>query len=268
MRRFLAISLGILLSVVVYAFPARKELPFQAGEKVHLSVMFKWGAVNSEVAWADLSLQETVCQQQPAYCLTINARTAPFFDVFYRIREGFQSWFSLTEQRPLQCTRDTHEGNYYAWNRYTYDWTNGVIHADVNFNGRGDEHYEIPLQGEVYDLPTLIYHFRTVDPSALKPGDRFPLRFAIDDDVFDITLTFVGRETKKIRKMGKVKTLRFACSVVNGALFDGNKPVDIWFSDDGACLPVAFMAPLRVGAVQGWLKSYEGLKYPFEALIP
>ena len=32
-------------------------------------------------------------------------------------------------------------------------------------------------------------------------------------------------------------------------------------------LPVGFMAPLRVGAVRGWLKDYDNLKYPFSSLL-
>lgn len=267
MRRSLLISLTLGLSVFVHAFPVGKDLPFRDGERIQYGIQFKWGAVNTEVARADVSLSETVCRGVPAYLLEMSARTAPFFDVFYRVRENFKSWFSVDGQRPLQCSRDTQEGSYTAWNRYDYDWEKKVIHADVNFNGRGDEHYEIPLDREVYDLPTLLYRFRTVDVSALKPGQRFPMRFAIDEAVTELTLTYVGREVKPIRNFGKMKTLHFSCTVVGGAIFEGSKPVDIWLSDDRNLLPVAFMAPLRVGAMWGWLKRCEGLKYEQDARI-
>ena len=269
MRRNLVVILLFCLlgSVLVNAFPVKPETPFKGGEKIRFGIMFKWGAVNTELAYADMTLTDTQVDGEPCYHLKLSARTSPFYDTFYHVRENFESWFSKDDQRPVKCTRDTEEGNYTAWNRYTYDWVQKVIHADVNFNGRGDEHYEIPLSKDVYDLPTLVYHFRTIDASGLKGGERFPFRFAIDDAVFDITLTFVGRETKKVRKIGMVKTLHFNCSVVGGALFEGDKPVEIWLADDGTCMPVAFMAPLRVGAMQGWLKNYQGLKYNFDALV-
>lgn len=267
MRRFLLIWSCLLFCVLMHAFPTRKDLPFQDGEQARYSIKFKWGAVNTELAWADMALAETKEAGEPCYRLKLSARTVPFYDAFYYIRENFESWFSIEEQRPIKCTRDTWEGKYTAWNRYTYDWDNQVIHADVNFNGRGDEHYEIPLKQEVYDLPTLVYHFRTIDASQLRGGERFPLQFAIDDSVFDIHLTFVGRETCSVPRIGKVRTLHFYCSVVSGALFEGDKPVEIWLADDGTCLPVAFMAPLRVGAIQGWLKQHKGLKYNFDARI-
>ena len=41
----------------------------------------------------------------------------------------------------------------------------------------------------------------------------------------------------------------------------------IWVSDDSNRLPVFFEAPLLVGTARGRMTGYEGLKYPFEALV-
>ena len=91
------------------------------------------------------------------------------------------------------------------------------------------------------------------------------MSFAIDDAVFDIVLTYKGKETVKVRRLGKVDVVRFNCSVVSGAMFDGSTEMALWFSDDGNRLPVGLMAPLRIGSVQGWIKNYSGLKTPFTA---
>ena len=50
-------------------------------------------------------------------------------------------------------------------------------------------------------------------------------------------------------------------------MFEGNEDAILWFSDDDNRLPVAFMAPLKVGAMNGRLASYEGLAHDFTALI-
>ena len=68
-------------------------------------------------------------------------------------------------------------------------------------------------------------------------------------------------------KVGKVKARHFSCSVVSGAMFEGNQEVQVWFSDDANCLPLAVLVPLRIGAVRGWLKSWDNLKYPFSSLV-
>ena len=132
-----------------------------------------------------------------------------------------------------------------------------MIHADVNFNGRGDEHYEIPLHECAYDLPALIFYLRTMDLSRMKVGDKYRLSFAIDDTIFDVVLTFHGREKLYVRKMGKRNALLFTCSVVSGAMFEGDQELKFWFSDDGHYVPLGVMAPLRVGACWAWLKQYK-----------
>ena len=194
----------------------------------------------------------------PAYHAEFKVKSAPFFDIFFKMREDFHTWFTTGEKmRPLHFTRNTLEGNYTATNDYLYDWDQRVIHADVNFSSRGDEHFEILLHDCVYDLPALIFYLRTIDVSRIKAGDKYNLSFAIDDGVFDIVLTYHGPEVLKVRKMGDRKALKFTCSVVSGAMFEGNQELSFWMSDDQYHVPLGIMAPLRVGAVWAWLKAYQ-----------
>ena len=243
------------------------EVPFQPGEQFNMGLMFKWGAVNTEVALASVTLDQENYEGIPSYHTSFKVKSAPFFDIFFKMREDFHSWFGVEDLRPLKFTRDTYEGGYTATNLYLYDWPAGVIHADINFNGQGRQVMEIPLKGNVQDLPTLIYTLRTMDMEGMQVGKAIPLRFAIDDAVFDVKITYKGQQNLKVRKMGRMLTHHFSCQVVSGAMFEGDTELQVWFSADENRLPVAVMAPLRVGAVWAWLKSYEGLKYPFTARL-
>jgi hypothetical protein len=219
--------------------------------------MYKWGAVNTEVGQAFIDLDTLRFNGEPSFHVNFRVKSAPFFDLFFKMRENFHSWLTIKDLKPLKFTRDTYEGGYTATNLYNYDWPNNVIHADVNFNGRGDEHYEIPLHECAYDLPALIFYLRTMDLSRMKVGDKYRLSFAIDDTIFDVVLTFHGREKLYVRKMGKRNALLFTCSVVSGAMFEGDQELKFWFSDDGHYVPLGVMAPLRVGACWAWLKQYK-----------
>ena len=247
-------------------FDVPENKPFRSGEDLQFSLMYKWAAVNTEVAVANIKLDSLQFQGAPAYHTDFTVKSAPFFDIFFKMREHFQSWFSVEDLRPVRFSRDTYEGGYTATNLYNYDWAAGVIHADVNFNGNGPQQMDIPLQGCAYDLPALIYSLRTLDMASMKVGSKKPLRFAIDDAVFDIRITYKGVETRKVKRVGKVKVHHFSCSVVSGAMFEGDQELQVWFSADENKIPVAVMAPLRVGAVWAWVKKYGNLKYPFTAL--
>ena len=260
--RWKLLILSLLVSVALNGqekgcIPTVPEPPFKAGEKISLGLFYKWGAVNTEVAQAAITLDSLQFNGQDAWHLNFNVKSAPFFDVFFKMREDFHSWMTMDSIRPLRFTRNTLEGKYTATNDYNYDWEEMVIHADVNFYNRGMEHYEIPLHPCVYDLPALIFYLRTLDQSRMKPGDRYPLSFAIDEGVFDIMLTYHGVEPLKVRKKGYQNALLFSCSVVSGAMFEGNQELKFWLSDDGIYVPLAIMAPLRVGSVWAWLKDYQ-----------
>ncbi len=258
-RKF--ILLAALLGTSLGAFAAQQELPFRSGETFDLRLMYKWGGVNKEVGTARVKLDSVSYQGNPTYYAQFTARSSKLFDAFYKIREHFHSWFDAGDLRPRKFIRETLEGKYAAYNLYHYDWNRRVIDADVNMNKPQATHMEIPLRKDVYDLPALIYHIRTLDPSKMVKGQKIPLTFAIDDAVFDVVMTYRGTQTLKIRKVGYLDTYRFSCTVVDGALFEGDKELEFWFSSDDNHLPVAVMAPLRVGAVWAWFKGAKGLKY-------
>ncbi len=271
MKRITVILLFTLLASFAMqaqsCFSTGEELPFKAGEKIRMGLYFKWGAVNTEVATGDLSLEESALNGKSVYKASLIADSAPFFSVFYDMHERFETWFAKDAVRPLKYYRNTKQGDYRAFNNYIYDWDKKEIHADINFEGRGQQILDIPIHDCVCDITSILYLIRTMDFGSLTPGKKIPISFAIDDTVFDIILTYRGREAVKTKRLGKVNSMRFSCSVVSGAMFDGNTEMILWFSDDSNHIPIGFMAPLRIGSVQGWVKQLENLKYPFEARV-
>ena len=126
---------------------------------------------------------------------------------------------------------------------------------------------DIPLTPCTFDLPSLFYFARNMNFDIIEPGVKYPMTFAIDDDVFNVYFILYGRETIKVQVLGHVRTIKFAAKLLEGEVFKGEADMLIWVSDDDNRLPVYFEAPLLVGTARGRMSSYSGLKYPFEALI-
>lgn len=263
MRRWILILCACLLQWI--SASAQTAYPFGEDEQLRLSVMFKWGAVNTEVGVASFRVDSLAMNGAPAYHLDCKAQTAPFFDVFYKIREDLQSWVRVQDLRPTRFTRNTLEGGYTATNTYAFDWENSLIRADVNFGNKGPEKLEIPLKEGDLDLVSLFYSIRTLEEASLQKGAKTDLRFAIDDAVFDVHVTAHGQESIKVRKMGRMKAWHLSCSVVQGALFEGNEDLHLWISADENRIPVAARVPLKVGRVEAWLKGFSGLQHEFTA---
>ena len=88
----------------------------------------------------------------------------------------------------------------------------------------------------------------------------------IDDDVYNVYFILLGRETKKIKGLGTVNTIKFAAKLLAGEVFTGEEDMLIWVSDDENRIPVLFEAPIIVGTASGRLSGWSGLKHPFSSL--
>ena len=252
----------MLLSLALQAqgLPLCQESPFVAGERIDMGIMFTWGAVNTEVAQASLRLETVPYQQDSVFHAVCAVKSAPFFDVFYKMRENFESWFTPEEHKPLEARRNTIQNSYTATNHFIYDWDARVIKADVCFDGREPQQKDLKMKGMSYDIVTLIYHLRNVDWRSAQTGKAYTVPFAIDDAVSELRVTYKGPEVFKVRRLGKKNAIRFSCTVVAGALFEGDQELQVWFSADDRHVPLAVMVPLKMGTMWAWLKSWEGLK--------
>lgn len=256
------------LTAAAQCLPTRTDgvEPYQAGESLVMSVSYNWHAVQTDVARGTLSIKQETLNGEKVWHSKMTAVTASFFDVFFKIRERFESWFALKGEDPRKFIRDTYEGGYIATNLYLYDKAAKVIHADVHRGDNAPVTLDIPYGDCTYDLTTLLYFVRRLDMSRIVVGKTYKESFAVDESVRQLALTFRGREKKYLKGVGTVNTLKFSIAVHTSNVFEGGQAY-LWLSDDDNRIPVAFSAPLKVGAMNGRLVSYEGLAHDFSALI-
>ena len=247
---------------------AEEELAFQGGERMDFILHYKWGSINADVGTATVKLDSLTFNGHPAFRCSVTGRTSRFFDIFFKVRENFDSWFTREGLKPLKFSRDTYEGGYEAHNTYMYMWdaADPYIAADVYTSSIGQKSMILPLTPCTYDLPALFFFARNMDVENVEPGKKYPMTFAIDDEVFNVYFILHGRETIKVKDLGTVKCIRFAAKLLEGEVFKGEEDMTIWVTDDGNRLPVYFEAPLRVGVAAGRMSYSEGLKHPFTSI--
>ena len=248
---------------------SEKDLAYTADEYLKFTMHFVWGKIDSDVGYGEVRLDTVRFNGTKAFKCNVYGRTSKFFDLFFKVREEFSSCFSCEGLRPLKFTRNTLEGKYKARNSYIYrrDAEPPYIDADVFTTSTGQRNLELPLGECTYDLPALFYLARNMDFDKVEPGVKYPMAFAIDDEVFNVYFILCGREEKKVKGLGTVKTIKFAAKLLAGEVFTGEHDMTIWISDDENRIPVLFEAPLHVGVASGRLADYSGLKHPFSSLI-
>lgn len=248
---------------------SKHGVAFQAGERMEFTMHYKWGIIDSDIGTATVVLDTVWLNGEKAFLCSAQGQTTRLYDFFFKVREDFKSWFTVDGLRPLKFTRDTFEGKYVAKNTYIYDWNAAEPHiiADVYSSSSGQRYPELPLTPCTYDLPALFFFARNIDLDNIEIGRRYPMTFAIDDDIFNVYFIFYGPETIKVKDLGTVKTIRFAAKLLAGEVFTGEEDMMIWISDDENRVPIYFEAPILVGTASGRMKGWSGLKYPFSALV-
>ncbi len=249
---------------------AESKLAYKGGERLEFVIHYKWGAINSDVAKANVKLDTMTLNGVPVFHCSVYGRTARFYDMFFKVREDFQSWFTRDGIVPVKFTRDSREGNYYSVNKYDYVWEPDEtkhIDAELESSRRPVRNEQIALTGCTYDLPSLFFMARNMNFAKVKPNVKYPMTFVIDDDIYNVYFIWLGREKKAIKGVGTVQTMKFAAKLIAGDVFGSGQDMFVWISEDENRIPVYFEAPLRVGTATGWLSNWKNLKHPFESRI-
>lgn len=211
------------------------KLAFKGGESLSFVIHYKWGGINSDVASATVKLDTTTLNGVPVFHSRVFGKTARFYDLFFKVREDFQSWFTRDGVVPVKFYRDSREGGYYSVNRYEYMWEpeeNKHIRAEIETSRRPLRNEELPLSGCTYDLPSLFYMARNMNFSKVKPNVKYPMTFAIDDDIYNVYFIWLGREKKYIKGIGTVKTMKFAAKLIAGDVFGSGQDMFVWITED------------------------------------
>ena len=261
------------------ALPERARIPvrsleqdalaYQAGESLDFQMHYKWGLIDSNVGSAHVLLDTVRVDGLKCFHTKVSGKTTRLFDLFFKVRENFESWFTCEGIRPLRFMRESHEGSYTARNVYDYRWEadSAYIKADIFSSEHGKVKTVLPLDDCTFDLPSLFFFARNMDFAQVEPGKKHPMTFAVDDDVYDVHFILYGPETISVKGLGKVRTIRFGARLLAGEVFTGEEDMSIWISDDENRIPVYFEAPILVGTASGWLTGWSGLKHDFSSRI-
>jgi len=269
MKRLFGYLAAIFLSVSSFAATGDKDVCFKPGERLDFSIHYKWGLVNADVAQATLKLDAANLSGRQVYHASLTGKTQKIYESLFKVREDLDSWFTTDTFIPLKFTRESREGNYSLSNSTTFSWnaSGGTATAKLNTSRKGEFTVVKQIDRKTLDIPTMFYHLRTLDLSNIKEGTSYPLSFIMDDDVYPLHFIYLGKSTRNIKGVGKVRCLKFGFEVVAGDVFSGDSDLYCWITDDENRIPVYFTAPLKIGAVQGRLVKYSGLSNSFDSIV-
>ncbi|MDR1130616.1 MAG: DUF3108 domain-containing protein [Prevotellaceae bacterium] len=241
---------------------SESDLAFNSRETLTYAASYSWGPIFMDVGEVFLKANRT--RSYPVeYHIVAEAKTYKFYDKFFKVRDFYESKFTVPDIKSVYFHRDINEGGYSIKNTYNFNWENNKIDVVIERRQNEQRKFELDLEDCTLDVITYFYYLRNLDFSDAYLNRVYTLSIVLDDDIFSIKCRYLGKEQRKIKALkAKANCLKFAVEVIAGSVFKGDEKIILWISDDKNHVPLELESPIIVGKVRGRLIHYENLKYP------
>ncbi len=252
----------ILIFILLAGFDtvyADEPVRYGPGEKLRYNINFSFVPAGD----AYLSVERDTLKDREVWHIILLGRTSGLADVVYKVRDRYECFMDPVTQLPIKAIRDIREGNYRRYNEVIFNYDARKDSAVVYSQHRG----KIVVPKNIYDILTGFYYFRehyAGYPFRMK--ETVDIRTYFTDEVWPLRLCYLGKEVVKVNGK-KVRCLKFGPVTEVGRAFKSENDMAMWLTDDENFLPVKIRINLKVGSFRVDLKEYEGLHYPFSALI-
>lgn len=224
---------------------------FQPGER--LRYRLHYGIVDAGEAILEVKKSEKTVKGREVWHVKGTGRTLGAFNMFYKVRDVYESYIDAKGVFPWVFVRRVDEGGYKINQDYTF-----YQHKNKVNNGDGKE-FSVP--SHVQDMISSFYYARTLDFQNAKVGDIFTINVFLDDEIYPMKIKYTGKETLRLRK-GKFNCMKFNPVVQEGRVFNSDEDLEVWITDDQNKIPVLAKAKIKVGSIKMQLVEWDGLSHP------
>lgn len=264
MKRFL-----ITILLLAAASPLAAQL-YHPGEQLFYRVSYKARMFpNTEVGAVEVKTTEDTVDGKTYYKVEGLGRTLPTYRWFFNLEDVYSVWVDTVQLRPVRFVSDIHEGDYTFQSYYTYDWPDSTVRTRWRSRQNPFAEKQMPLGTESMDPIALFFNLRSASAEDFHVGEPATLEMVLQDTIRRLHYRYLGRENKKIRNMGRFRTLKFECQLgtTEGYSFTDGTIFTLWISDDENKIPLYIESPVKIGSINAYISGYKGLKYPVTSLI-
>ncbi|MGL4599234.1 MAG: DUF3108 domain-containing protein [Bacteroidia bacterium] len=258
-RLFFALGLAVLMPFLAEAQTATslRKIPntsFKRGEIIKYRMHY--GSVNAGECIISVENENKLIGGRSTFHVLGKGYSFGAFDWFFKVRDRYESYVDEDALVPWLFLRNINEGGYKLSQTQSFDHFKGKVIS----NGKA---LTVPIN--IQDMISSFYYARTLDYSKAKKGDLFSLQTFVDDEVWDLKIKFIGRETIKT-DVGNVACMKFHPVVQKGRVFKKEEDLTVWISDDANHIPVRAEAEILIGSVKMDIKSHAGLLNPLNVV--
>jgi len=235
---------------------------FAPGEEITYAMYYNWKFVWMSAGEVTFRVEDAGDQ----YHLQAHGSTYKSYDVFFKVRDYYDTYVDKETLLPTVSIRDIEEGPYTLYDKTTFDRNKQIVKSLRGHSREKAEVRKFSVDRCMHDILSIIYFSRNLDFSKMDEGEAFPIEIFMDEKTWPLQVTYKGTDEKKrVRGAGKFNTILFSPEVIAGDIFEEGTEMNVWVTNDRNRIPVLIESPLSVGSVKAVIKDYNGLKYKMTA---
>ncbi|MBK7957772.1 MAG: DUF3108 domain-containing protein [Bacteroidetes bacterium] len=229
---------------------------FKAKEKLTYTVRYKWNDLWLSAGTIDFEVSNKKVKGEDYLELDVYGRTAPGFDLFYKVRDHYISVINPKTLLPFVFARDVNEGGFRIFNKYVFNHDSSNVESETEDtkNPLASDIYTIPNNAQ--DLVSCLYYARNINIAGADSGKIFPINLFLDNKNYKIGIRYLGKE-KVITDLGEFVCIVAQPLLLEGRVFDETDQMRIYVTDDERRMPIMVESPLKVGKIMAMLVEYK-----------
>lgn len=231
----------------------QKEEAFKTGEI--LKYRIHYGFVNAGRATLEVK-GTTLHNGHKVYHMIGKGRTTGMTDLFFSVRDQYETYIDPTLWTPRKFVRDVKEGGFEIKRNIEFSPEKSEAVDKLN---KIDSTYVLP--SGIQDIFSMFYLARSVQVEKWTKGDVFTFPVFLDHEVYPMQFEYLGEETID-SDIGDINCLAFRPSVQDGRVFKDKEGMILWVSNDKNRIPVRIESELSVGSIKVDLTDAKNLKHP------
>lgn len=247
----------ILLPGITFAQKQVKNNAFQVGEQLIYTVGYSSMLGDFDAGTATVEVKESDCpvnaETRKCFHIVGTGRSNSIFDLFYKVRDRFESYIDPETMLPEKFVRHTREGDYHFDDEVLFDRNNLVARSSRKEN-------QVPAG--IHDIISAVYFMRTLSVKDFLPDSTYFINFYLDDSVYRSEIKYEGRGYLET-EWGWIPCIKVKPMMATGEVFSKKYPMSVWITDDKNHIPLMAESEIIVGSVRMVLVDFKGLKNPF-----
>jgi len=243
------------------------ERSFNKGQIAYYSAYYKINFIWLKVGDVTFLCDSVKYRSYPAWHFKAIGNTLNFYDMFYAVRDTFESYITYKNFNPLYFKRIINQGKVHSFHQYEFLFGTGEIKTVINRNGGTLIKDRINYIPGSYDLLSSAYVFSSYHFDGMKEGQKIYFNIIIDNNNERLYFIYLGKEIVKTDSGRKFMCHKICVSMMKGDFFTDDSYTKVWFTADKNRLPLRVETKIIVGSVHALLGDVKNTRYPLTSEI-